>query len=58
LNNEDVVLTSGEDGILKGLLIGKISEVKKEDAGVFQSAKIGLLLDYQNLTQVFVVIGQ
>jgi rod shape-determining protein MreC len=58
LSSEDVVVTSGEDGIIKGLLVGKIAEVKKEDAGVFQSAKISLLLDYQKLNQVFVIIGE
>jgi len=58
LNVGDVILTSGEDGILKGLIIGKISEVQKLDAGVFQSAKISLVLDFQKLNQVFVVIGE
>lgn len=55
---DDVVLTSGEDGILKGLLIGKISEIKKEEAGVFQSAKLSIFIDYSKLTMVFVLVGE
>lgn len=52
---DDIVLTSGEDGVLKGLLIGKVSEIKREDAGVFQNAQLSLMLDYSKLTTVFVL---
>lgn len=55
---DDTVLTSGEDGILKGLLIGKIAEIKKEEAGVFQKAKISILIDYSKLITVFVLMGE
>lgn len=56
LSKDDIVLTSGEGGVLKGYLIGKIAEVKKEDEGVFQKATLSLLLKFSDLTHVFVVL--
>lgn len=55
LQKDDLALTSGEDGNPKGLIIGKIVEVKKEDTGLFQRAKLDPPLDFYKLDQVFVI---
>lgn len=56
LSKSDIVLTSGEDGTQNGLVVGKIAEVKKEDTGVFQTAKLDLLVDFPKLISVFVLL--
>lgn len=58
LNKGDVVVTSGEDGLTHGLIIGTITEVLKQDTGVFQSAKVSMMLDLSKLNQVFVITNE
>jgi len=50
------VVTSGEDGVYPpDLLIGKIKEVEKEEAEVYQQAVLEPLVDYKRRERVFVV---
>ncbi|MDD3766098.1 MAG: rod shape-determining protein MreC [Eubacteriales bacterium] len=52
----DIVETSGLGGIYpKGLLIGKIREVKPETAGISQYAIIEPAVDFQRISEVFVI---
>ena len=51
-----IVVTSGEDETYPSdLLVGKISEVEKDETAIYQKAIIKPLVDYKNLTEVFVV---
>lgn len=53
----DIVATSGlEKNIKRGLVIGRISEVKKENNEVWQSATIEPLLSLDNLNMVAVLL--
>lgn len=55
----DKIVTSGFDNIFpKGFLIGEISELKKDDLGIFQEAKVKPYIDFGNLEEVFVVIPE
>jgi len=51
------VLTEGEEGNYpKGLLIGKIENIKKEDVTVFQHIEVSPLISYRDLDLVFVIV--
>lgn len=53
----DTVITSGlSESIPRGLVIGRVSNVKSESNEVWQTATIEPLLNYNNLTVVSVVI--
>lgn len=53
----DIVITSGlEQNIPKGLIIGKIQEVMKEDNDLFQTAIIDPIVDLNSLSIVSVII--
>ena len=53
----DRVVTSGLGGrYLKGLMIGKISKIKKKSYGLFQQAEIIPSVNFTKLEEVFVII--
>jgi len=57
VNQEDMVVTSGlEEGIPKGLLIGKISVVEKTPQEPFQQAILEPLADLQRISLVTVLV--
>lgn len=56
LSKDEIVITSGEEAIYPaGLIIGKINKVKKDEAEIYQQAIIKPLVDYQKLTNVFII---
>lgn len=58
INTGELVLTSGEESaswrIPKGLVIGKITKVKRLEAELFQEAEIEPLIDIKKLEMVFI----
>ncbi len=50
----ELVFTSGEEGMPKGLVVGKISKVKRLEAELFQEAEIDPLVDLNKLEIVFI----
>jgi rod shape-determining protein MreC len=57
VNNGDVVLSSGLDGIFpKGLAIGKIVDSRKGN-GVFRSIKVQPFMDYMRIEEVSIILG-
>ncbi len=53
----DLIISSGTDGLWpRGLLIGKVNQVKSEDNQVFNTADIELLADFRNFDSVFVIL--
>lgn len=58
LEKGQIVISSGEDeDFPSGLLIGKIEEVLKNEADIYQKALIKPFLDFNDLTQVFVILN-
>jgi len=56
INKGDTVITSGlEEAIPRGLVIGKVSEVNKENNELWQSAQLTPLMDTNNLLIVSVI---
>lgn len=53
----DVVTTSGQDGILPGLLIGKVKIIQSKDFDAYKSAELESAIEYNKETTVFVVTG-
>lgn len=52
----DKIITSGFDNIFpKDLLVGEIVELKKDDLGIFQEAKVRPYADFGGLEEVFVI---
>lgn len=56
LEKEDLVLTFGEESLPRDLVIGKIKEVKKQEAEIYQEAELELVVEYGSLETVFVVL--
>lgn len=57
LEEGELVISSGTDGLWpRGLLIGKIKQIKSEDNQVFNTADIELLADFRDFDSVFVII--
>lgn len=53
----DKIITSGFDNVFpEGLLIGEIVEIKKDDLGIFQEAKVRSYVDFGDLEEVFIII--
>ncbi|OGD24591.1 rod shape-determining protein MreC [Candidatus Azambacteria bacterium RIFCSPHIGHO2_01_FULL_40_24] len=53
----DLIISSGTDGLWpRGLLIGKVKQVKSEDSQVFNTADIELLADFRDFDNVFVIL--
>jgi len=52
----DLVVTSGLDGIFpKGLVVGRIVRLAREEGGLFQTAEIEPAIDFNKLEEVLVV---
>ena len=58
LDEGDLVLTTGDNpGIPKGLVVGKIVATDKNNAQIFQTARVEPLASFSDLDNVFVVEG-
>ena len=56
LLNGDLVVTSGVGGYYPtGLVIGSVEEVKLDDSGLTQYAVIAPMVDFDELSQVFII---
>lgn len=55
---EDQVITTGEDGIGRGLFMGKISSIEAKDTDPYKLAILTPLMDFHTLSTVFVVLEQ
>ncbi len=55
INVDDLVLTSGEGGIVPNLIVGRIGKIKKAQSDLFQTAVVFPVVDYRDLTTVFVI---
>ncbi|MDP3998133.1 MAG: rod shape-determining protein MreC [bacterium] len=55
LETEDLVVTTGEDGYPKDLIVGKISWIEKKENEVFQKAGVEPALDFDGLEVVFLI---
>ncbi len=54
---DDVVISSGLEGLIpRGLVIGRVNEVKREDNDIWQEAIIESPVNFDNLTIVSVII--
>jgi rod shape-determining protein MreC len=52
----DVVVTSGLDGVFpKGFRVGRISEIVRQNAGIFQKVSVTPYVDFEILEEVFVI---
>ena len=52
----DKVVSSGLDGIFpKGLQIGRISEIVRQNAGIFQKVALSPAVDFEILEEVFII---
>jgi len=56
ISKDDWVVTSGEEGWLPDLLIGRIDEIEEDKAALYQRATVLPLTDLKRLEMVFVVI--
>ena len=52
----DLVVSSGDEGFLADLVIGQINDVLGKSAELYQRARVEPLVDYRQLTVVFIVI--
>ena len=51
-----MVVSSGLDGVFpKGLRIGRISEIVRQNAGIFQKVSVTPYVDFDILEEVFVI---
>jgi len=56
LKKDQIVVTSGEKQIyLEGIIIGKITEVEQDKVEVYKKAIITPIIEFENLTNVFIV---
>ncbi|MEW6615061.1 MAG: rod shape-determining protein MreC [Thermodesulfobacteriota bacterium] len=54
----DDIISSGLGGIFpKGLLLGRVSKIKKEGSGLFQYIEVTPSVDFTKLEEVFIVVG-
>lgn len=52
----DIIITSGlEEGIPKGLLVGKIAQIQESPNMVFKSASLELYADFAHIEEIFIV---
>lgn len=55
----DFVISSGTDGIWpRGLILGKIKEIKSSDNQIFNSADLDLSIDFRNFNDVFIIVNR
>jgi rod shape-determining protein MreC len=53
----DTVVSSGMDGVFpKGLPIGKVEEIIKYDAGIFQDVTVTPFVDFERLEEVLIIL--
>lgn len=55
LEKDDLLVTTGEAGYRRDLLVGKIGNIVKNEVEPFQKAEVSLLLDYSRLENVFII---
>lgn len=55
LEKDDLLITTGEAGYARDLIIGKIVNVIKDEVQPFQKAEVNLSLDYARLENVFLI---
>ncbi len=60
LKKDGVVVTKGEVnkdgvGVIPDIIIGKISSISKRETAPFQSAQLEPMIDYQKLTNIFII---
>ena len=56
IKNEDVLITSSLEGTFpRDLLVGKITEVQKDDLKPFQTAKIELFFNLKQADKLFII---
>ncbi|MDO8486290.1 MAG: rod shape-determining protein MreC [Candidatus Staskawiczbacteria bacterium] len=56
IKNDDILITSSLEGTFpRGLLVGKITEVYKDDLKPFQTAKIELLSSLKDIDKLFII---
>ncbi|BBO72088.1 hypothetical protein DSCA_60180 [Desulfosarcina alkanivorans] len=54
----DTVVSSGLDGVFpKGLRVGRISEIVRLNAGIFQKVSVTPYVDFETLEELFVIAG-
>jgi hypothetical protein len=52
----DTVVSSGLDGVFpKGLRVGRISEIVRQNAGIFQKVSVTPYVDFEILEEVFIL---
>ena len=58
LQADDTLITSGFGGDYpKGLVVGRIGDIRKQDAEVYQTSEIRPAVDFRKLESVFVITG-
>ncbi len=56
---EDLVLTSGTGGIFpKGLVVGRVTSVQRDEYGMFQQVELSPAVDFSRLEEVLVLLEQ
>jgi rod shape-determining protein MreC len=59
LNIGDTVISSGMDRVFpKGLPIGQITQINKEDSGIFQDVTVRPYVDFERLEEVLIVLAK
>lgn len=52
----DIVVSSGLDGVFpKGFRVGRISEIVRQNAGIFQKVSVTPYVDFEILEEVFII---
>jgi rod shape-determining protein MreC len=58
VNIGDAVVSSGLDGVFaKGLLIGKVTDINRNNSGIFQDIEVSPFVDFDKIEEVLVVIS-
>ncbi len=58
VNIGDAVVTSGLDGVFsKGLLIGKVTDIIRNNPGIFQDIEVSPFVDFDKIEEVLVVLS-
>jgi len=55
---QDIVITSGLDGVFpKGLRVGSVSKVIKQNSGIFQEVAVKPYVDFEKLEEVLIILN-
>ncbi len=55
----DLMITSGMGGVFpKGLPLGRVLDVEKDQFGLFQRVKVQTVVDFSHLEEVMVIVGE